>query len=90
MKEGKPLIIIDNTNIKLAEMKHYVLAGEEHGYEVRIEKPDTPWAFNYKQCAKRNSHGVPEDACKRMRDNFQICNYIDEIKNAKDLFQRKK
>jgi len=27
MKEGKPLIIIDNTNVKLWEMKKYVLAG---------------------------------------------------------------
>ena len=27
LKEGKPLIIIDNTNIKLWEMKKYVLAG---------------------------------------------------------------
>lgn len=32
MKEGKPLIIVDNTNIKLWEMKKYVLAGEELGY----------------------------------------------------------
>ena len=60
MQEGKPLIIVDNTNIKLWEMKNYVLAGEEYNYAIRIEEPDTYWAFKYRQCAKRNSHGVPE------------------------------
>jgi hypothetical protein len=28
LQQGKPLIIVDNTNIKLWEMKKYVLAGE--------------------------------------------------------------
>jgi len=27
MQQGKPLIVIDNTNIKLWEMKKYVIAG---------------------------------------------------------------
>ena len=59
MKDGKPLIVIDNTNIKLWEMKNYVISGEEHGYAVRMEEPDTHWAFSYRQCAKKNAHGVP-------------------------------
>ena len=37
MKEEKPLIIIDNTNIKLWEMRKYVESAEQYGYEVRIE-----------------------------------------------------
>lgn len=32
MKQEKPLIVIDNTNIKLWEMRKYVEAGEAHGY----------------------------------------------------------
>lgn len=36
MKEGKHLIIIDNTNIRLWEMKKYVLTAQEYGYKVRI------------------------------------------------------
>ena len=70
MKEGKYLIIIDNTNIRLWEMKKYVLAAQQYGYKVRVEEADTAWAFNYRQCAKRNNHGVPEDSCKKMRDNY--------------------
>lgn len=37
MFEGKPLIIVDNTNIRLWEMKKYVIAGEQNGYTIRIE-----------------------------------------------------
>ncbi len=28
MHQGKPIIVIDNTNIKLWEMKKYVIAGQ--------------------------------------------------------------
>ena len=59
MQQGKPLIVIDNTNIKLWEMKKYVIAGQENGYTIKIEEADSPWAFNARQCAKKNSHGVP-------------------------------
>ena len=79
MEEGKPLIVIDNTNIKLWEMKNYVIAGEQRGYAVRIEEPETPWAFSYRQCAKKNAHGVPEETCKRMRDNFEVCKRKEEV-----------
>lgn len=34
MKKGDPLIIIDNTNIKLWEMKNYVLEADKNNYEV--------------------------------------------------------
>jgi predicted kinase len=70
MKQQKELIIIDNTNIKLWEMRRYVEAAIENGYEVQIKMPETDWAFNYKKCAKKNSHGVPEDTLKNMVNNF--------------------
>ena len=59
MKKGTNLIVIDNTNIKLWEMKKYVLEAEKYGYKIEIVETETPWAWNYKQCAKKNSHGVP-------------------------------
>ena len=49
MQQGKPLIVIDNTNIKLWEMKKYVIAGQENGYTIKIEEADSPWAFNARQ-----------------------------------------
>lgn len=71
-------------------MKKYVVAAEEQGYSVRIEEADAPWAFKYKQCAKRNTHQVPEDTCKKMRDNYEICNSLEDIRNTKGLFKGKK
>jgi predicted kinase len=84
MREEKLLIIIDNTNIKLWEMRKYVEAAEQYGYEVKIEEPDTDWAFNYKKCAKKNSHGVPEEALRNMCNNFEEFKSLEQIKAAKD------
>lgn len=39
MKKGEPLIIIDNTNIKLWEMKKYVLEGDKYNYEIDVREP---------------------------------------------------
>ena len=36
MKDGVKLIVIDNTNIKLWEMKKYVLEAEKYEYRVEI------------------------------------------------------
>ncbi len=83
MKEATPLIIIDNTNVKLWEMKKYVEAADQNGYHVQIEEPETQWAWNHKICSKKNSHGVPEDKIKIMIDNFQTFKALDEIREAK-------
>ena len=44
MKKGTNLIVIDNTNIKLWEMKKYVLEAEKYGYKIEIVETETPWA----------------------------------------------
>jgi len=60
MKKGVSPVVVDNTNIKLWEMKKYIIEAEKLGYAIEVKESDTPWAFNYKQCAKKNSHSVPE------------------------------
>lgn len=90
MKEGKPLIIIDNTNIRLWEMRKYVEAGEQFSYEIKIQQADSPWAFNYRQCAKKNNHGVPEMSVKNMCDNYETFVSLQQIKTAKDSRRRGK
>ncbi len=37
MQKSLPLIIVDNTNIKLWEMRKYVLEADKYQYEIRIE-----------------------------------------------------
>jgi NEDD4-binding protein 2 len=89
MQKSLPLIIIDNTNVKLWEMRKYVESADKYQYEIKIEEPETDWAWNYKKCGKMNTHGVPEDKIKIMIDNFEpFIGNLDEIRNAKDSRRR--
>lgn len=45
-------VIIDNTNCHAWEMRRYVLAAINHGYEVYLLEPDTPWKFSAKELAR--------------------------------------
>lgn len=40
MSEGVPCVIIDNTNTQAWEMKPYVKAAIEYGYQVEIHEPE--------------------------------------------------
>ena len=66
MQDGFEHIIIDNTNTKLWEMKPYVEMAERFGYQVEFIESKTPWAKDSKECAIRNTHGVPEKVIERM------------------------
>ncbi len=89
MQKSHPLIIIDNTNVKLWQMRKYVQAADTYKYDVKIQEPETDWAWNYKKCGKMNSHGVPEDKIKIMIENFEhFTGNLDEIRQAKDNRRR--
>lgn len=70
IETGVSLIIVDNTNVKASDVKFYVELAREKGYSVKICRPNTPWAGNAEECAKRNVHNVPLDAIKRMMYNL--------------------
>jgi len=52
-------LIIDNTNVSAYELRPYIKPAYMLGYEIAIMEPQTPWAFDVEECAKRNTHGVP-------------------------------
>ena len=62
MKKGTPLVVVDNTNTQLREMKPYVKLARKYGYTVRFVRLETPVAVS----AARNTHGGPEEAVRRM------------------------
>lgn len=66
VKIGLSPIIIDNTNVQMWEMKPYAMMAVEYGYLVEILEPPTPWAFDDKELARRNTHGVPRNKIKDM------------------------
>lgn len=79
-----PYIIVDNTNTQAWEASRYVELAVSHGYQVEFVQPKTDWAFDAEECAKRNSHGVPLDAIKRM-----IARWEPDI-TAEDCLRKKK
>ncbi|XP_066945759.1 NEDD4-binding protein 2-like [Macrobrachium rosenbergii] len=79
LEEMRSPIVIDNTNLQVWEMKPYVQLALHHGYEIDILEPETSWKFNVKELARRNSHGVPKDKIKEMRERYEKNVEIEDI-----------
>ena len=67
---GCPVVIIDNTNVKMWEMRNYTNLASEHNYTVVAVEPKTPWRKNPEQLAKRNKHGVPVDVLRKKVQSY--------------------
>ena len=81
-------IVVDNTNCSLWEMKPYVKMAVESNLDIRFHTPKTSWAFNVQECAKRNTHGVPEAAIQGMLDRWDDIPYINKILEAKAPWEK--
>ncbi len=66
LKDRVPVIVIDNTNTLMREMKPYVQAAKHRGYRVECVRMDTPVDV----AAARNAHGVPYGAVKAMAERM--------------------
>jgi tRNA uridine 5-carbamoylmethylation protein Kti12 len=66
LEAGTNVVIVDNTNVTVRECRPYVMFAEVFGYAVRFLEPETPWAFDVDELAKRNVHKVPREAIERM------------------------
>jgi predicted kinase len=71
MAEQTAIVVIDNTNILRVHIQPYLELAEKHGYHVSYAVPQTPWAFNVQECAKRCIHNIPEYVIQRMLDNWE-------------------
>ena len=52
-------------------MTGYLAVVAQYGAAVELMEPDTPWAWNPVECARRNVHGVPLDVIRAMLARFQ-------------------
>lgn len=64
-QEGRNVIVIDNTNIRVWESKHYLRLSGQYQYVPLILEACTPWALDPKELVKRNSHGVTIETLER-------------------------
>ena len=59
VKNKTPVVIINNTNVKLWEFKSYVNLAKENGYRVVIMEVKTPWAWDAIVLSQKSTHNVP-------------------------------
>lgn len=75
-------IIVDNTNLAVEEIAPYYALAEAYGYDVKIR------LFNASAdvCLKRQTHGVPEHAMRRMEANrYRLRDELNRIARWKAL-----
>lgn len=71
MNNGVSPVIIDNTNIQMWQLKTYATMAVEFTYIIQVIEPNTPWAFNEKELARRTIHGVPRVKIKDMLASYE-------------------
>lgn len=65
--EKKPLIAVDNTNIKIWELIPYVNMAINHDYNILIYEFECSTDI----AATRNTHNVPFNTVEKMNNNFE-------------------
>ena len=65
------LVIVDNTHVKRWELQPYINTAAKFRYTVLILEPQTPWAKDPVQLAKRNSHNVSENVIMKKLKEWQ-------------------
>jgi len=85
MNRSMSPIVIDNTNITASAMKPYVELADKYGYDVSFAKPETAWAWDAEELAKRNSHEVPLERIQTMLATFEHNITVDDIRNSKSF-----
>lgn len=84
MQQGITPIVIDNTHVESWEAKPYVEAGMNYGYKIKFAKPETSWAFNAEELARRNSHGVPLQVIQSMLNKWEPNMNVDSILKSQE------
>ena len=66
-------------------MSNIEFTKEEAAYidKIEIVEPNTPWKFNAKELAKRNSHDVPQEVIEKMIEKWDPNISVEDILKAK-------
>lgn len=88
IQDGRSPVIIDNTNVEVWEMMPYVALAVRAKYSVFVLEPDTPWKFNPKQLAMRNTHGVGRRAIEAMLERYDHSVTADSLCQNLKLFPK--
>ncbi len=79
LEQNAPLIIIDNTNTRIKEIREYAEPAKKANYEVEVIFIITPTHIAH----QRNTHGVPletiEKMAERLENSINLCLYKHSI-----------
>lgn len=67
LRHGQPLLVINNTNLRLYEIAPYYRLGEAFGYKVEIIWVIAPPDL----CIKRAQHGMPPDLIRQSFNSIE-------------------
>lgn len=81
MQRKEPVIVVDNTNIQVWQMKPYVNLADQYGYKVEIKMPDTTWMWDIDKLAQCNTHKVPLEVLQKMKESFQHDIAVEQIRD---------
>ena len=82
LKAGVPIVIIDNTNTTIKELRSYsehIKLAAQLGYTVRIEEPETAWRFDLEELLKKGTHNVPRKTVQAMIDRYEKDVLLEDI-----------
>jgi predicted kinase len=71
LREERPLVAVDNTNVTLIEIAPYISVAQAFGYQVEIVCVDALKKFSVKDLSERNVHGVPYQAICSMESRWE-------------------
>ena len=64
-------IIVDNTNIRLNDMKPYIKLAEIYNYEIEVKESDAPWKNIPEICFNHCTHKVPLEKIVKMYNQWE-------------------
>ena len=68
VKEGKSLVVVDNTNTTDREREFYIKTGRQYGYKIMVDVLDT----DIDTCAARNTHGVSREVVAKQAARINL------------------
>lgn len=74
MLRSQPLVIVDNTHIRLWELVPWLDLAAEYTYAVSIAHSAAPWRFNVTECALRNDHDLGVDIIQKQMSRWEYWN----------------
>ena len=70
MRQGVPLLVLDNTNLLPYHVSPYVRLAKYYGYQYTIIDVDTPWCQDITELERKNTHFVPGSVLEEMQNTM--------------------